>query len=72
MGYAIATGTCYCCGRIFYFNPVRVPSARDQNGEKQPVCKNCILEVNRRKAEMGLPEFVVPDDAYEPVNEMEL
>lgn len=42
MGYAFMMGQCFSCRQVFTFNPVRVPSVRDKNGEKQPICKDCI------------------------------
>ena len=45
MGYAIATGTCYTCGALFNFNPVRVPSVR-VDGVREPICRACIDRAN--------------------------
>lgn len=68
MGYMIAMGNCAVCGNLFTFNPERVPSVRI-NGEKEPVCRPCMERVNILKREKGLPEFEIPEDAYEPTPE---
>lgn len=72
MGYALAIGACFACGKTFSFNPVKVPSFRDKNGEKQPVCRDCMTLVNEKRKEKGLPPFEIPADAYEFCNEAEL
>lgn len=72
MGYAFCMGQCYGCGRTFTFNPVRVPSVRDQSGTKQPLCRGCVDYVNSEKAKAGLPLFPMPEDAYEACDEVEL
>ena len=72
MGYALAVGTCYACGGTFSFNPVRVPSTRDKNGEKQPVCRGCMTKANEKRKTMGLEPFVILDDAYEFCDENEI
>uniref|UniRef100_A0A6M3X6H8 Uncharacterized protein n=1 Tax=viral metagenome TaxID=1070528 RepID=A0A6M3X6H8_9ZZZZ len=71
MGYALMFGKCCACGGLTSFNPVKVPSVRI-NGTKEPVCKFCIEDANKKRKEMGLETFNVPEDAYEPCNEMEL
>lgn len=71
MGYAFMVGTCVGCGRIFSFNPLRVPSVRI-NGVKEPVCRDCAGWINRAREATGLKPFEIPADAYEPVEEYEL
>ena len=39
---------------------------------RQPICKSCIEQVNEERRKRGRPEFTVPPDAYEPVDEQEL
>ena len=72
MGYALCFGQCGACGRDFAFNPVRVPSIRDANGVKQPICKECIEKANPIRKERGLPEITYASDAYEACAEEEL
>lgn len=72
MGYAVVIGDCFSCNRIFTFNPLRVPSTRDEHGARQPICKGCIAELNGKRKEMGLPPITIADDAYEPCSEDEL
>lgn len=71
MGYAICIGTCMGCGRTFGFNPNRVPSMR-VNGVREPICEECVNRANRLARKEGRPEFVIPKNAYEAVNESEL
>jgi len=71
-GYAIVLGECYACGKRFTFNPVRVPSFRDEHGVKQPICRSCMEYINKERKKMGLEPFTIPADAYEPVREEEL
>ena len=72
MGYAMMIGKCWGCGRMFGFNPHKVPSMRDHKGVRQPVCKNCVDAANVEKAKRGLPLFEYPDNAYQPCDENEL
>lgn len=72
MGYAFMIGSCFACGRIFTFNPVRVPSVRDINGIRQPVCRTCVDRINPLRKQKGLPGWVVVSDAYEACDESEL
>ena len=71
MGYAFCTGFCFGCGKMFTFNPVRVPSIRWE-GEKRPICQGCVDIANPRRIANGLPAIVPEPDAYEPVDEAEL
>ena len=72
MGYAIMMSPCLTCGKIFGYNPHRVPSIW-VNGERKPVCLTCIVEENRRRQLVG--QELLPDprpNAYEPIQESEL
>lgn len=71
MGFALCTGTCAACHRLFMFNPVRVPSVRI-NGEREPVCEACMRAANVERAKRGLEPFVILPDAYEACDEAEL
>jgi hypothetical protein len=71
MGYAIATSACIGCGRVFSYNPMRVPSLT-LNGKREPVCAVCVARVNPLRKANGLPPIVPLPDAYEPVDESEL
>ena len=70
-GWAMAWGECVGCGRLFGFNPLRVPSLH-WHGERRPVCTSCGVRVYPRRKANGLPPIVPADDAYEPVSEAEL
>jgi hypothetical protein len=67
MGYATLVAPCFVCGKLFSGNPRRVPSYQNQ-----PICRDCIEKVNKRRAETGQPLWPVPPDAYEAVDEAEL
>jgi hypothetical protein len=70
MGFVSVTGPCWSCGRIFTFSPTKVPSHRDENGVRQPVCAMCMEQVNAKRVEMGLPPHPVRAGAYEPDEEV--
>ena len=71
MGYVFMTGLCITCGKMMSFNPHKVPSLRVK-GEREPVCIDCVNQINtNRQAEGKLPN-PIPKDAYEPMLEEEL
>ena len=72
MGYAFVMGYCFTCGGFMTFNPVRVPSIRDANGVRQPVCKGCIDRANIERAKTNMPPLTHAEDAYEACEESEL
>jgi hypothetical protein len=71
MGYALCHGACIGCGRIFAFNPVRVPSIRIK-GSREPICENCVRIANPRRIANGLEPIVPAPDAYDACEESEL
>ena len=72
MGYAQVIGECGCCGRIFSFNPLRVPSNRFGGQDRQPVCSDCVMKINEIRRQNGLMPFSVAEDAYDTIDEQEL
>jgi hypothetical protein len=70
-GYAFCMAACIGCGRIFSFNPLRVPSLT-VNGTREPICLGCVARVNPRRIANGLDAIVPLPDAYEPCPENEL
>jgi hypothetical protein len=70
-GYTFMMGICYGCGKTFIFNPHKVPSIRVE-GEREPVCRECMVIVNRIRAEHKMEPIPVHPDAYEPIPEEEL
>lgn len=69
MGAFFALGPCYCCKRLISFNPHRVPSIPANlttTGEKEPVCRDCIMRANPDRKKNGLPLIEILDGAYEP------
>ena len=63
---------CCGCGNVFSYNPNKVPSTRDSQGVKQPICKECVERVNPKRIANGLEPIVPLPGAYEPVEEYEL
>ena len=72
MGYAIMHGSCFCCHKLFSFNPIKVPSVRDGADVRQPVCRTCIEAANKIRQERGMDELSIHVDAYEACDEAEL
>ncbi len=71
-GWVVAHAPCYCCRRPFGFNPHRVPSFVSPAGRREPVCPDCMDQINARRAQMGLPPHRVLPGAYDPLPEAEL
>lgn len=71
MGYAMAMSECVGCGKVFTYNPVRVPSIRI-NGVREPICATCVERVNPKRKANGLPPIVPAPDAYTGCHEAEL
>ncbi len=78
MEWMMAIGGCVSCGRVFAFNPNRVPSLRvrrdDQgvpypapDGVTEPVCEPCVHRLNALRQQNGLDPWPVWADAYAPV-----
>ena len=73
VGYVFMTAACHVCGSLFLFNPMKVPSLRDGNGVRHPVCKLCVELANVMRSKAGVFEpFPIVDGAYEPCDEGEL
>jgi len=72
MSYVFVTSQCFGCQRIFSYNPLRVPSYRDINGERQPICFDCVERVNPMRRRNGLRPIVPAPDAYDACDEDEL
>ena len=61
----IALGKCVACARLFAFDPDRVPSIRYE-GERRPVCPDCLDRVNQMRLARGLDPHRPPRGAYGP------
>gem|GEM_PF-5148083 len=59
--WMFAIGHCIVCKKFITFNPDFVPSLRDKNGEKQPVCRDCARRID--------PNFQIQKNAYQPTND---
>jgi hypothetical protein len=71
MGYVTATSSCLGCGKMFSYNPMRVPSLTHQ-GTRRPICADCVARVNPMRVRNGLEPIVPLPDAYEACDESEL
>jgi len=67
MGYVYAMGNCGVCGKLFSFNPMKVPSLNNV-----PFCQTCVDAANPQRVKNGLPPIEYDEDAYEAVPEEEL
>ncbi len=72
MGYALVISPCFGCGTNISYNPNKVPSIRDNENVRQPICLECIERVNPQRIANGLPPIVPRPDAYEAISEDEL
>ena len=70
-GYVFAMSPCVGCGRPFAYNPHRVPSLT-LNGQREPICLDCVERANPERAKNGLPPIVPLPGAYESLPEEEL
>jgi hypothetical protein len=71
MGYLLATSACIGCGRVFLFNPHKVPSSSAVTGKREPICQACVDLLNPIRRKAGLSPIVVLPGAYEPASEDE-
>ena len=71
MGYAIVTGSCIGCQKLFGYNPHKVPSI-PIGGVGQAICRNCAGIVQENQRRDGLPVTEIHPEAYEPIHESEL
>jgi hypothetical protein len=70
-GFAIVTSACVNCGRVFGFNPHKVPSV-NVNGTREPVCEPCLKVWNTHRVAAGLPAIPALPGAYDPLPAAEL
>jgi hypothetical protein len=68
MGYWSAFSECAACGRVFTFNPRRVP-ALVIKGSREPICRSCAERWNMLHPEIARP--ILPG-AYDPLSEDEM
>lgn len=64
MASLMALGPCWACRNPFWFNPEWVPSVRDDNGVKQPICANCMAQVNEIRRNEGMQPVTIHPLAY--------
>jgi hypothetical protein len=72
-GYVLCHGYCFGCGALFSFNPMRVPSIRPTpDHPREPVCRTCVDNLNRKLTDAGMAPISVFPDAYDGCAEEEL
>lgn len=71
MGFITGFSACFGCKRLFTYNPLRVPVIF-VNGEREPVCQDCVDRVNPQRIANGLEPIMPLPRAYEPPPEDEL
>jgi hypothetical protein len=62
-GYIMAIGPCFGCRYLFAYDPDRVPSIV-VNGEREPICRNCVERANPLRIKNGLDPIVPLPGAY--------
>ena len=61
-----AISPCFGCGRVFTYNPDKVPSIpHPETGDKWPVCQACVDRANPERKKNGLPLIVPLPGAYD-------
>lgn len=66
MSYMFVMGACFRCNKIITFNPNKVPSVKDENAVKQPICASCVKEIQDIQKEMGVEVWPDPlAEAYD-------
>jgi hypothetical protein len=68
MGYFWMIAPCIGCHQPFAFHPHKVPSIF-VNGDKHPICQQCVDRVNPARIKNGLEPIVPLPGAYEPADE---
>lgn len=72
MGFALMMAPCILCGRVFGFNPVRVPSVMVR-GRREPVCETCHKAAQEKQRAAGVEVWPDPlPGAYEGAPEEEV
>lgn len=73
MGYALCVAQCYGCRGTFGFNPHKVPSVKDDQGIRQPICGDCVKVMQEKQRKMNVPVWPDPlPGAYEGLPEEDL
>jgi hypothetical protein len=57
-------GVCIVCTNVFSFNPRYVPSVKLE-GVNQPICRQCVEDLNLRRSLQGVNKVVISPHAYE-------
>jgi hypothetical protein len=65
VSYMFGMSDCYLCHMLFTYNVDRVPSVI-VNGRREPLCADCVRDINPKRIARGLPPIVPLPGAYEP------
>lgn len=65
-------GSCCLCDQMMKCNPHRVPSTRVKSGVREPICAQCIGEMNVLLKERNQPLIEIFADAYDAIPAEEL
>jgi len=87
MSFTLAVGTCFGCGNIFSFHPIKVCSLYSPCGAHRvneptcadcarqprvPLCLNCVKAANPQRIAAGLAPFETLPGAYEAADAADL
>lgn len=64
MGYVSVIMPCAACGKVINCNPNHVPSIKDDNDKRVPICFDCATELNRIYVKAGKDAVPIHPDAY--------
>ena len=60
MGYELVYAPCFVCDVPFGFNAHFVPSVKDDQGAKRPICEGCFHRVNDMREAKGVDRWPDP------------
>ncbi len=72
MGYVMIVMPCASCGRTISCNPNHVPSIKNDNDKKVPLCFDCATELNRLFEKAGKESVPIHSEAYNAEDENRL
>ncbi len=72
VSYVTVIMPCAACNITITCNPVRVPSIKNDAGNKVPLCFDCATYLNKLYAEAGKDTIPIHPDAYSAADENEV
>jgi len=67
LAYEFEYGPCILCGVPFGYDPLKVPKSAIPTGRDEPVCKDCIEQINLERIEMGMEVIIIDPEAYKSI-----